>query len=323
MMSPSIRQRLVGRPLGPGHPPGRGGLTLIEPCSARRLPQAPSCIERLRTQSGKHNAFTLIELLVVIAIIVLLAAILLPTLRTARESARRKLCLGDLRQSYLALVGYSDDNGGFTPIAIPAQYFTMASPGEVENPVAGVTWYPNTYRGLYPYLRNWRVWLCPSFVGNAKSYNANIIPWFPNGTWWPAMYGWLEAQGGPLPGGGLTSYCYMTRSTLVILAWDPGSGAFGQQSLRLGQDVTVQGSAADPQNLSPNPALKTYAQMPVFSDVTFLDGYMQATYFQSQHWQGGNLGGNVSYGDGHVVWLDWPKWVYIGYPEYIYHPPYE
>jgi prepilin-type processing-associated H-X9-DG protein/prepilin-type N-terminal cleavage/methylation domain-containing protein len=59
--------------------------------------------------------FTLIELLVVIAILALLAALLLPSLGNAKDSARRTVCLNQLKQRVLAARLYCDDNDGFLP----------------------------------------------------------------------------------------------------------------------------------------------------------------------------------------------------------------
>jgi prepilin-type N-terminal cleavage/methylation domain-containing protein/prepilin-type processing-associated H-X9-DG protein len=66
-------------------------------------------------EPGTRRAFTLIELLVVIAIIAILAALLLPALSRAKESARSIQCLGQMRQLGLAVRLYAEDNGDEFP----------------------------------------------------------------------------------------------------------------------------------------------------------------------------------------------------------------
>lgn len=72
--------------------------------------------------------FTLIELLVVIAIIAILAAMLLPTLTKARDTAKRIACLNQMKQINTATIMFTDEHDGYLPLRSEhaAMWFTGA-----------------------------------------------------------------------------------------------------------------------------------------------------------------------------------------------------
>ncbi len=76
--------------------------------SSELRPKPPAVSGRRRNSDG----FTLLELLVVIAIISLLAALMLPSLSRARESARAAVCLANLRSLGQGLTMYSTEHSG-------------------------------------------------------------------------------------------------------------------------------------------------------------------------------------------------------------------
>ena len=59
-----------------------------------------------------RGGFTLIEVLVVVAMIALLTAILLPSLRSARDASKAAVCLSNMRQIGVSMRMYADENNG-------------------------------------------------------------------------------------------------------------------------------------------------------------------------------------------------------------------
>ena len=97
-----------------------------------------------RPLAKNTGGFTLIEVTVVIGIIVILAALLLPGVQSARESGRIR-CVANLNQLGVALHNYEAVNGGFPPSSLGFP---------IPSPIAGVSYafYPSAHVSLLMYI---------------------------------------------------------------------------------------------------------------------------------------------------------------------------
>lgn len=119
--------------------------------------------------------FTLIELLVVVSIIVVLVAMLMPSLETAVGQAQRAACMSNQRQVGVGITGYLNDYRRFYPYGAPAE------PGQLDFPWDNDAQWKDASgqrNALPPQFQ-----LRPYLGGSAKVF---ICPTDPN----PPAYNW-------------------------------------------------------------------------------------------------------------------------------------
>lgn len=180
--------------------------------------------------------FTLLELLIVISIIAILAALLLPGLKKAKDAMLTSACLSNIRQINLGVRNYAIDFNGY----LYASYDSIRSPGTWDRAVSELGYIPSAQKTLGRGCPAWREGAEPvssnryqyaqRYPGNAATeisayYNTLASSYtieYPNGTplqvgpskfvihsesitWGPAWSrysSWYSLYGNESPGGG-------------------------------------------------------------------------------------------------------------------------
>lgn len=161
----------------------------------------------------ENRKFTLVELLVVIAIIMLLAGMLLPALRSAKEKARQIQCASNLKQCGLAMTAYAGDFNNFIVMVM-------------YKGVAATRWLDVLNGSCGPeYMKDRSIPLCPSFapfryINSGHAYGARYL--FPSnsGDFLPSGYNADTL---------LVNLPKVTKPSLYLLLGDSFSTAYQMQ----------------------------------------------------------------------------------------------
>jgi len=197
-----------------------------------------------RCRPCRKAGFSLTELLVVIAIMSLLMSILLPCLSRARQQVRTTICQSNIRQLYIANIGYASDNDDYYVRA--AHDMVTLDTGEPSS--GGMhRWHgvrqsdgvhPDPNQNIFDprkgplgsYLADGQVKQCPRFVEFVKDGNRN--------------------------------------------AFEAGCGGYGYNLMGVGSRSYKSSWAEDPMRSSMQTAeIDSPGKKVMFTDTAFLDGY--------------------------------------------------
>jgi prepilin-type N-terminal cleavage/methylation domain-containing protein/prepilin-type processing-associated H-X9-DG protein len=246
----------------------------------------------MKLRRAHRRSFTLIELLVVVAIIAILAAMLLPALQQAREQAKARKCVSNLRSLALAARMYFDDNDGYAPKANSYYPFNQNAVITFSQALCRLGYISANTNSMWHWdasgTKPVEALRCPS-----EPYYPGPPPWFYS--WYSGHYGWSRYFFSDTVGTTYMRPGHAAHPSVAYLAGDASAGLVISWST----NPAVHGWRARHRRAGHQmPDRNPYGMV----NVAFLDGHVESVAFTNIYllasgnpttpiWTGGLTGG--------------------------------